>query len=86
MKRIYFEWMWFWCWACYRIYTAIPAPDIHASHYGRFNMWLLGYAGAYANSSRADFHLCNFFYRNDAEQKLAWETHLAIPRPHRETR
>lgn len=78
MKRLYFEWMWFWCWGCYRAYRALPVASSHATRYGRFLMWLLEYAGAYAHSSRADFHLCSFFYRSKAEQSAAWDQHLKV--------
>ena len=80
MKRIYFEWMWFWCWCCYRTYMAIPPADSHESRYGRFNMWLIGYAGAYAHSD-SDFHLCSFFYRTKEEQSAAWDRHIATLSP-----
>jgi hypothetical protein len=75
MKRLYFEWMWLWCWACYRAYMALPIPRPD-TRYDRFLMWLLGYAGAYAESSRADFHLCSFFYRSKAEHVAAWDRYL----------
>lgn len=61
VSRIYFEWMWFWCWACYRAYTALPVASNHHTRYGRFLMWLLGYAGCYAYCERSNFHQCSFF-------------------------
>lgn len=76
---LYFRWMWFWCWACYRAYLALPMPDLHSTIYGRVNLWILGWAGAYAHSTLNDFHLARFFYRSDAEQAVAWEKHLAVP-------
>lgn len=39
---------WFWCWLCYRAYLAFPMPRTHKSPYGRFSLWMLGYAGFYA--------------------------------------
>lgn len=80
-SRLFFWSMRFWCWTCYRVYMAIPAPDSHASRYGQFNMWLLGYAGAYAHSDLSDFHLCNFFYRTKGDQSAAWERHIAALPP-----
>lgn len=44
MKRIH----WFWCWLCYRTYLALPTPATHKSFYGRFCLWILGFAGFYA--------------------------------------
>lgn len=44
MKHIH----WFWCWLCYRAYLALPMPDTHKSLYGRFSLWILGFAGFYA--------------------------------------
>jgi hypothetical protein len=76
-SRLYFRWMWFWCWACYRAYLALPAASSHNTRYGRALMWLLGYAGAYAHSDPSNFHLCSFFYRTDAEQSAAWDRHLS---------
>lgn len=78
MKRLYFEWMWLWCWSCYRAYMALPPAASHQSRWGRFQIWLLGYAGGYAHSTRADFHLCSFFYRSKAEQSAAWDRHLGV--------
>lgn len=80
-NRIYFRWMWFWCWACYRAYLALPTPSSHSTRYGHFQMWLLGYAGAYAHSNLSNFHLCDFFYRTEEEQCAAWDRHLSVPRP-----
>ena len=77
---LYFRWMWFWCWLCYRAYMVLPVADSHHTRYGRFTLWLLGYAGCYAHSTIEDFHLCNFFYRTEAEQDAAWVRHLsALP-------
>jgi hypothetical protein len=73
----YFWWMWFWCWLCYRAYMTLPVASSHHTLYGRFLMWLLSYAGAYAHSDLSDFHLCNFFYRTKEEQDAAWDGHLA---------
>lgn len=80
-KSLYFRWMWLWCWTCYRLYMAIPPASTHASRYGRFNMWLLGYAGAYAHSDLNTFHLCDFFYRTREEQSAAWDRHLSAHPP-----
>lgn len=44
MTRIH----WFWCWLCYRAYLALPIAGTHKSIYGKFTLWLLGYAGFYA--------------------------------------
>jgi hypothetical protein len=74
---VYFNLMRFWCWLCYRAYMASPVAMSHSTRYGLFQMWLLGYAGAYAHSTRADFHLCDFFYHTRAEQSAAWDRHLA---------
>lgn len=71
--------MWFLCWIAYRIVMAMPGPDDLSSRYGRLYLWLISYAGAYAHSDRSNFYLCNFFYRSDAEQKAAWDRHLALP-------
>lgn len=45
MKQLY----WFWCWLCYRAYLALPLPMTHRSTYGKFSLWLLGFAGFYAH-------------------------------------
>lgn len=59
---LYHRWMWFWCWLCYRAYMALPMPYSHHTRYGRFNMWLLGYAGCYAHcDTRESFGECSFF-------------------------
>lgn len=85
MTRLYFEWMWFWCWACYRAYLALPAAMNMGTRYHQFTMWLLAYGGAYAYSTRKDFHLCRFFFQNDGDCHAAWEKHLAVTRPQRDT-
>ncbi len=46
MRRLH----WFWCWLCFRVYIALPMPRTHKSLYGRFSLWILGYAGYYAHS------------------------------------
>jgi hypothetical protein len=69
--------MWFWCWACFKAYTKSPVAHNQHSLYGRFQMWLLGYAGCYAHCDIHSFHLCNFFHRTDEEQDAAWDRHLA---------
>lgn len=71
----YHHFMWFWCWACFRAYLTLPMPATHKSRYGRFNLWLLGFAGGYAHSTRADFHLCIWFHPNEEAQAAAWEAH-----------
>lgn len=43
---------WFWCWLCFRTYLALPLPQTHQSYYGRFSLWILGYAGFYAYDAR----------------------------------
>lgn len=48
MKHIH----WFWCWLCFRAYLALPIAGTHKSIYGKFTLWLLGYAGFYAHSPR----------------------------------
>lgn len=58
---MYERWMWIWCKACFKVYLALPLPATHKSLYGRFSLWLLGYAGAYAHSTRENFHQCSFF-------------------------
>lgn len=74
--RAFFYLMRFWCWLCYRAYMLSPVASSHGTRYGRFMMWVLGYAGAYAHSTPDDFYLCNFFYRTKAEQSEAWDRHL----------
>lgn len=74
---LYVKWMWIWCWGCYRIYLAVPMPETHKSLYGQLSLWLLGYAGAYANSNPDNFHLCRFFYGSDEAQCAAWDRYLA---------
>ena len=81
VSRLYFRWMWFWCWACYRLYLALPSHYQRSGFYRGFSLWLLGYAGSYAHSTLADFHLCNFFYRTEAEQCAAWDRYLATLPP-----
>lgn len=81
----YHHWMWFWCWLCHLTYMASPVADSQHSRYGRFQMWLLGYAGAYAHSDRGNFHLCLFFYRDRAEHSAAWDRHIAQSPPSRGT-
>lgn len=39
---------WVWCIIAYRVWLWLPLPRTHQSPYGRFTLWLLGYAGAYA--------------------------------------
>lgn len=46
MKRL----QWIWCWACYKLYLALPPTRTHKSLSGRFQLWLLGYGGAYGYS------------------------------------
>lgn len=41
---------WFWCWLCFRFYLAAPIASTHKSLYGRFMLWVLGYAGYYAHT------------------------------------
>lgn len=48
MKQLH----WFWCWLCYRAYLALPIAGTHRSLYGKFTLWLLGYAGFYAYDPR----------------------------------
>lgn len=67
----------FWCWLCYRAYLTLPMSGSHESLYGRFSLWLLGFAGAYAHSDRDTFPLCLFFYRSKEEQSVAWDAFLA---------
>lgn len=42
------------CWLAYVIWRALPLGQLYTTGfphlYGRFNLWLLGYAGAYAYS------------------------------------
>jgi len=72
----YHYWMWFWCWACFKAYMNLPTASTHHSRYGRFLMWLLGYAGAYAHSDDGKtFHLCDFFYPTRQAQSDAWDLH-----------
>src|SRR5258708_36363927 len=80
---LYFRWMWFWCWLCYRAYMVLPVADSHHTRYGRFTLWLLGYADCYAHSPIEDFQLCNFFYRPQPEQDAACARHVAalLPAP-----
>lgn len=51
MKRI----QWFLCWAAYRLYRILPVTLNSGSRYWRFNMWLVGYAGAYAHSENYEW-------------------------------
>lgn len=76
-KSLYFRAMWIWCRLCYHLYMWLPASRTHKSLYGQFTFWLLGYAGAYAHSDLSSFHLCDFFYRNRADQSAAWDRYLA---------
>ena len=47
---------WFGCYVAYKIYNWLPPADNHQSLWGRFQMWLLGFGGAYAHSETfADF-------------------------------
>jgi hypothetical protein len=46
MKRL----QWVWCYAAYKLYIWLPVGSDHKNLYGRFQMWLLGYGGAYAHS------------------------------------
>lgn len=48
MKQLH----WFWCWLCFRLYLALPLPMTHRSLYGKFSLWILGYAGFYAHDPR----------------------------------
>ena len=43
---------WVWCWLCFKSYMALPVSRAHRSLYGRFTLWLLGYAGYYAYHPR----------------------------------
>lgn len=81
---LHVKFMWLWCWFCYRAYMASPvAHDLH-TRFGRLQMWLIGYAGAYAYSSELDFHLCRFFYGSDEAFNAAWDRHLTQhPSAHR---
>jgi hypothetical protein len=47
---------WFWCWLCYRAYLALPMPATHRSPYGRFSLWISGYAYFYAYDPRHSPH------------------------------
>jgi hypothetical protein len=67
--------MWFWCWLCYRLYLALPVANFN-TRYHRFTLWLLGYGGAYAHSTREDFHWCAFFFESDEACRAAWAKHL----------
>lgn len=53
MKRI----LWFWCYMAFKLYLWLPFEQAgYETRYGRFKLWLLGYAGAYAHSvDYADF-------------------------------
>lgn len=49
--------LWIWCWIALKLYLNLPLGSDHRNLYGRFLMWLLGYAGAYAHSEDyADFY------------------------------
>lgn len=69
--------MWFWCWLCHRAYMTLPPAYSHHTRYGKLNLWLLGYAGAYAHSDRETFPLCLFFYRSKEDQSAAWDLFLS---------
>lgn len=77
---IYHHFMWFWCRSCFRVYMVLPLAKSHRSIYGAFMLWLLGYAGAYANTSRTTFYLCRFFYRSDVDHQMAWARHSSLAR------
>lgn len=52
MKRL----QWVGCWFAYHAYLKLPFKHDHSTRYGRFKLWLLGFAGAYAHSDNfADF-------------------------------
>ena len=76
----YHHLMWFWCWACFRAYMALPSSRTHRSRYGRFMLWLLGHAGAYAHSDRSNFHLCSYFCSSSDEQEEAVANWIATPK------
>jgi hypothetical protein len=71
--------MWIWCWLCFKAYMALPVAGSNKSRYGRCNLWLLSYAGCYANSDRATFPLCRFFFRSNAEQSESWDEFVKGP-------
>lgn len=81
MSGLYFRWMWFWCWLCYRAYLALPIARNHQTRYGRFTLWLLGYGGSYAHSDLSSFHLCSYFHNSKEEQDAAWECFISVGRP-----
>lgn len=46
MKRL----QWTWCWFAFKVFRALPTPRHFGTRYWDFNMWWLGYGGAYAHS------------------------------------
>lgn len=78
MRPLYFRWMWFWCWFCHRAYLSLPIASTHKSRYGRFSLWLLGYAGSYAHSDLSSFHLCSYFHRSKEDQDAAWDRFVSV--------
>jgi hypothetical protein len=42
--------LWIWCYIAFKLYLWLPTSLNHKTLYGRFALWLLGYAGAYAHS------------------------------------